>query len=622
MDEMEHSLIELRQKINLVIDQALTLESTFVEYIGQVDQQEALSARNLIHYLALRQFDIRKLQDELSALGLSSLGRAESNVMEKLLKVERLLSKLTHLPERADKFDHPFYKKKMGHLATRTELILGPEPIGRKVRIMVTLPSTAAEDYTLVKNMLAMGMDCARINCAHDYAEDWVKMARNIRQAEKELNLNCKILFDLAGPKLRTGSLEPGPRIISWQPRRDKTGSLVRPARICLLPYDHEIVLNIKADARVRCDREWLQRLEPGSTVHFNDRRGKSRRLHITEMQEPLVWADCWETAYLDEETILHYFDQSSGKNITCTPGKIPSQQISIFLRKGDLLCIHKEPILGKSTLIGPHGIMVEPAHIACPIPEIYTDTRPGETVRFDDGKMEGIIETVGSDKIYVRITHTRGNGYKLKADRGINFPDSRLNVQGLTEKDYHDLGIATRHADIVSLSFVNQPEDVHLLIEALRNLGASDLGIVLKIETQRGFKNLPLILLTAMQTRKVAIMIARGDLAVECGWVRMAEVQEEILWLCEAAHIPVIWATQVLESLAKKGLPSRAEITDAAMSQRAECVMLNKGPHILDALDTLVDILYRMQEHQQKKSARLRKLGISQFAGIESIAR
>ena len=68
----------------------------------------------------------------------------------------------------------------------------------------------------------------------------------------------------------------------------------------------------------------------------------------------------------------------------------------------------------------------------------------------------------------------------------------------------------------------------------------------------------------------------------------RMAEIQEQILWICEAGHVPVIWATQVLESLVKRGLPFRAEVTDAAMSGRAECVMLNKGPHILRALDFL----------------------------------
>jgi len=103
--------------------------------------------------------------------------------------------------------------------------------------------------------------------------------------------------------------------------------------------------------------------------------------------------------------------------------------------------------------------------------------------------------------------------------------------------------------------------------------------------------------------------MIARGDLAVECGYERLAELQEEIMWLAEASHLPLIWATQVLEGLTKHGKPSRAEITDAAMGERAECVMLNKGPHILEAIQVLDDILRRMQGHQNKKSALLRRL-------------
>ena len=116
-------------------------------------------------------------------------------------------------------------------------------------------------------------------------------------------------------------------------------------------------------------------------------------------------------------------------------------------------------------------------------------------------------------------------------------------------------------------------------------------------------------MLLAAMRTPCCGVMIARGDLAVECGFERLAEVQEEILWICEAAHVPVIWATQVLETLAKKGMPSRAEITDAAMGERAECVMLNKGPHITEAMRTLHDILRRMQAHQSKKRPLLRAL-------------
>jgi pyruvate kinase len=136
----------------------------------------------------------------------------------------------------------------------------------------------------------------------------------------------------------------------------------------------------------------------------------------------------------------------------------------------------------------------------------------------------------------------------------------------------------------------------------------------MLKIETQRGFEQLPTLLLSAMRAGSGSVMIARGDLAVECGFERLAEVQEEILWLCEAAHVPVIWATQVLESLASGGVPSRAEVTDAAMSDRAECVMLNKGPRVVQAVQTLDSILRRMQNHQHKKSALLRSLHIAQL--------
>jgi pyruvate kinase len=145
-----------------------------------------------------------------------------------------------------------------------------------------------------------------------------------------------------------------------------------------------------------------------------------------------------------------------------------------------------------------------------------------------------------------------------------------------------------------------------------MADLGNRHPAIVLKIETRRGFENLPAMLLTAMRSPVCGVMIARGDLAVECGFERMAEVQEEILWISEAAHVPVIWATQVLETLAREGMPSRAEITDAAMGHRAECVMLNKGPHVLSAVRVLDDILKRMQTHQSKKRSMLRELRLA----------
>ena len=208
------------------------------------------------------------------------------------------------------------------------------------------------------------------------------------------------------------------------------------------------------------------------------------------------------------------------------------------------------------------------------------------------------------------------------RQERLWKLPDTHLQLPALTAKDDEHLQFAACHADMIGLSFANHESDVQALIERLQTFDAPLPGIVLKIETRRGFERLPSMLLTAMRHASFGVMIARGDLAVECGYERLAEVQEEILWLCEAAHCPAIWATQVLETLAKQGTPSRAEITDAAMGHRAECVMLNKGPHINEALRVLDDILKRMDAHQSKKRAMLRALKVAgDFDGVREAA-
>jgi pyruvate kinase len=221
--------------------------------------------------------------------------------------------------------------------------------------------------------------------------------------------------------------------------------------------------------------------------------------------------------------------------------------------------------------------------------------------------------------RAFIRITHTRAGGERLRSNKGINLPESKLRLAALTPQDLDTLPFIAEHADVVELSFANDASDVELLQQHLTRLGGRQPAIVLKIETRRGFENLPEMLLTAMRWPCCGVMIARGDLAVECGFERLAEVQEEILWVSEAAHIPVIWATQVLETLAKKGMPSRAEVTDAAMGQRAECVMLNKGPHILSAVRVLDDILRRMQTHKAKRRSLLRELRLAQALPVES---
>ena len=158
----------------------------------------------------------------------------------------------------------------------------------------------------------------------------------------------------------------------------------------------------------------------------------------------------------------------------------------------------------------------------------------------------------------------------------------------------------------------MQQATDIELLqLELQARLGANSLkpAIVAKIETPEAVKNLPELIVRAAGKQPFGVMIARGDLAVEIGYQRLAEIQEEILWLCQAAHVPVIWATQVLENLVKKRTPSRAEMTDAAMAERAECVMLNKGVYLAEAVTILDDVLTRMEAHQSKKTPQLRAL-------------
>jgi pyruvate kinase len=250
------------------------------------------------------------------------------------------------------------------------------------------------------------------------------------------------------------------------------------------------------------------------------------------------------------------------------------------WLRPGERLRLTPEPDRGPGT-------------IPCTLPEVFLDLRIGERVLFDEGRIGAVIRAVEAEEVLLEITRARPQGSRLRADKGINFPDSDLHTPALTAKDIEDLAFATAHADIINYSFVSRESDIEALRLTLQRQGREDLALVLKIETRRAFLNLPRLLLMAMrQGSPLGVMIARGDLAIECGWEALAEIQEEILRICAAAHVPCIWATQVLDEMAHHGRPTRAEITDAAMGARAEAVMLNKGPNITATVRTLRTIV------------------------------
>jgi pyruvate kinase len=465
------------------------------------DADRDASARNLLQYLALRGHDLRQLQDPLVELGLSSLGRSEGHVQA---SVDAVLDALDALvshppPPRSDPAPVGFSRSR-DVLSVRTEALLGPVPAGRETRIMVTMPTEAALDPALVREMLLAGMDCMRINCAHDGALEWRSMLDNLRRAEHGTRRRARVLVDLPGPKLRTGTLGPKP-----------TG----------------------------------------------DRKGKYLRLRVGDR--------------------LLLTGEASG------PASPPADD--------------------------------SPAWAECSLPEAFAVTRRGHSVWLDDGKLGGVVESVDAGSIELRITEAGANGSKLRAGKGINLPDAELDVDLLGSHSKEALRFAAEYADIVGLSFVSRARDVERIHGYLDGHARPSVGIILKVETRRAFEHLPGLLLAALGgNRPAGVMIARGDLAVECGYERLAEVQEEILWLCQAAHTPVTWATQVLDRLAKTGRPSRAEITDAAMGVRAECVMLNKGPRIVEAIGMLDNILRRMKQHQRKKRSLLPRLGISDY--------
>lgn len=587
--------------------QMTALADRHADRLAAIDPAHQAGARNLLHYLALRSGDLRPLQLELSRLGLSSLGRAEPHVLASIDKVLGLLHRLSGRDWTPRDPDEPVGSRASTQALQRHAVaLLGRTPPGRDVRIMVTLPGEAAADPGRIDAMVQAGMDIARINCAHDTPAQWQTMAEAVRLAARRAGREVRVLMDLGGPKLRTGPIESGPEVVRLRPRRDELGRVIAPARLALRPAGSARPVGAEADAVLGVDPDWLAPLKVGDLISLKDARRAQRQLEIVERHADGVIAALSRSAYLTADVVLRHEPHRDRRSAL---HDLPAAQGLLHLRRGDRLQLLPEGLGHEARPVG-RGRRAQPASVSCTLPEALAAVRRGDRIWFDDGRIGGVVrKRLDGGGVLVEIGSAREGGEKLAADKGINLPDTALDLPALTAQDLQDLDTVVATADLVGLSFCQSADDVRRLRAELAARGASTLGLMLKIETQRGFAALPSILLAAMEGPTAGVMIARGDLAVECGYERLAEVQEEMLWACEAAHLPVVWATQVLETLARTGRPSRAEITDAAMGERAECVMLNKGPHIMDAIRMLDDILRRMQEHQSKKRPLLRAL-------------
>ncbi len=595
LEDLDSLLAELQQLRQRLID----AEHREILSIAAVESRHRSSAVNLVHYVELRSHDIRALQARLTEHGLSSLGGTESQVLAGLDAVIHTLLRLTR------DTDSPG-PAAMGiphgpRLLSRNALsLLGHQPTDRPTRIMVTMPSEAASDPGMVRTMLASGMDIARINCAHDAPAVWTAMIGHIRTAEAELGKTCLISMDLGGPKLRTGPLRPGPQVRKLKPVRSEVGLVVKAATFWLGAMPTDAIPQSAGGTGIPTipvrDAEWAGTRRVGERIRVVDARGSHRVLTVEQVHSTGCLVSCRQTSYLVPGTKL------VGNASATRVGPLPSAESAITVRRGDRIILTAD--------LTPAEVSSGAVHrIGATLFEVFADTRPGDRVLIDDGKISTVITEVGVDEVTVEVHSAGVAGTRLRAEKGINLPDSTLTIAALTAQDLDDLGFVRQHADIVEMSFVRSPSDVDELLQVLDPVEDHELGIVLKIETVAAFEALPQILLEAMRWKDVGVMIARGDLAVEAGFERLAELQEEILWIAEAARVPVIWATEVLDAMARTGVPSRAEVTDAAMAERAECVMLNKGPYIGEAITMLADILRRMQDHMQKKRSLLRRL-------------
>jgi pyruvate kinase len=466
-----------------IINGMLSAETEKSDLLGQVQSGYRASAGNLIDYLALRSENIETLQEQLHFQGLSSLTHSESHIRSQLINTMAWLGNKTEIPCRIDATSG------QALLSKNVTMLFGDNHNKMAPSIMVTFDTEFADDGDLVSNLMKHGMRIARINCAHDDQQIWMRMIENVRQAEIKTGLPCKIYMDLAGPKIRT-------QVVS------KKG------------------------------------------IH-----GKFK----VEVGEEVILADL------------------------------------------------------------SHKVIKHKKFIACTLPGIIEHLEKGQRVFFDDGLFEAEVVDVNGKEARLRMLRVSGKKPIIKSEKGINFPDTAFNIDPLNEYDKACLTFIVKHADMVGFSFVNTAADMEKLQTELKRLQYAEFPVIAKIETRQAVDNLPAILLQGMMAGPVGVMIARGDLAIEIGFERLGEIQDEILWICEAAHIPVIWATQVLESLQKQGLASRSEITDAVHAASADCVMINKGEHTNEALKSLTVILENSRKNSFKYRKIFRKLSIAE---------
>jgi pyruvate kinase len=255
--------------------------------------------------------------------------------------------------------------------------------------------------------------------------------------------------------------------------------------------------------------------------------------------------------------------------------------QERVTLKEGDFITLTTEKITG------------DEKRVSVNYPSLPQELKKGNVIMVDDGKKKFEVIEIKGNEIKCRILI----GGETKGRRSINLPGAYLKISSLTDKDKKDLEFGIKNkVDFVAFSFVRRPEDVVELRELLNNT-KSEAKIIAKIETQEAVENFDKIL-----ELSDGIMVARGDLAVEIGAENVPPVQKMMIKKCNEAGKPVITATQMLESMIKSPIPTRAEVSDIANAifDGTDAVMLSEettlGQFPLESVQVMTRVALKVE--------------------------
>lgn len=254
-----------------------------------------------------------------------------------------------------------------------------------------------------------------------------------------------------------------------------------------------------------------------------------------------------------------------------------------VLLKQGAIVKVVTYPVVGTKDLI------------SVSYKTLAEDVNDGELILIDDGKISLVVESSNKkDTVICRVVE----GGVLSSNKGFNLPSTKISVPSLTEKDRRDLDFILQHPiNWVALSFVREAKEIEELREIIQSKGANPL-IMAKIEKPEAVKNIDAIIQASD-----AVMVARGDLAVEVPMEEMAIVQKSIVKKCIDHARPVVIATQVMESMMDMSRPTRAEITDVSNSvmDGADVIMLSGetsvGQNPIKVIETIDRIIHRVEE-------------------------